>query len=171
MMRILIAGIGNVFLGDDGFGVEVVRQLAARELPEGVRVVDFGIRGVDLTYALLDAYDAAILVDVTKRGGPPGTLYVLDLDTEPGWTEATNITSMALEAHAMDPATVLRVARTMGGSIPCLRLVGCEPQTFDGGREGAIALSACVQASVVPAVSLVETLVSELAVIVREMQS
>ena len=76
--RILIAGIGNIFLGDDAFGVEVARRLVRRRLPDGVRVVDFGIRGLDLTYALLDGYEAVILVDAAPRGGPPGTLYVLE---------------------------------------------------------------------------------------------
>ncbi|MGH7848434.1 MAG: hydrogenase maturation protease, partial [Candidatus Binatia bacterium] len=73
--KILVAGIGNIFLGDDGFGVEVARELAKRKLPESVRVVDFGIRGFDLAYALLDGYDLTILVDAAPRGGLPGTLY------------------------------------------------------------------------------------------------
>jgi hydrogenase maturation protease len=78
--RVLVACIGNIFLGDDAFGVEVAQRLAGRGLPEGVRVVDFGIRGLDLTFALLDDYEAVILVDATPRGGDPGTLYVLELD-------------------------------------------------------------------------------------------
>lgn len=80
--RILVAGIGNIFLGDDGFGVEVVRQLAQRDLPEGIEVVDFGIRGVDLAYASLDDYDAVIFVDTAPRGGAPGTLYLIEAKLE-----------------------------------------------------------------------------------------
>src|SRR5438270_10803156 len=80
--RVLVAGIGNIFLGDDAFGVEVAQRLAQRPLPAGVRVVDFGIRGLDLTYALLDGQDAVILVDATLRGGPPGTLYVIEPEAE-----------------------------------------------------------------------------------------
>src|SRR6202030_732892 len=78
--RILIAGIGNIFLGDDAFGVEVVRRLAARKLPDAIRVVDFGIRGFDLAYALMEGYEITILVDATPRGGQPGTLYTIEPD-------------------------------------------------------------------------------------------
>src|SRR5438034_3478053 len=119
--RILIAGIGNIFLGDDAFGVEVVRCLAGRRLPEGVRVVDFGIRGLDLAYALLDGYDAAIVVDVAPRGGRPGTLYVLE-PTLPTADEAP-----LLEAHSMDPVRVLRTVAALGGKVERLLIVGCEP--------------------------------------------
>src|SRR5438552_8768464 len=110
--RLLIAGIGNVFLGDDAFGVEVAQRLAQRALPEAVRVVDFGIRGLDLTYALLDGYEAVILVDETPRGGPPGTLYVLEpargAPLEAGEAE------VSIEMHSMDPVRVLRLAAAMG---------------------------------------------------------
>src|SRR5262249_31904168 len=123
--RILVAGVGNVFLGDDAFGVEVVRELARRQLPDGVRVVDFGIRGLDLTYALLDGYDAAIPVDATPRGGRPGTLYVLEVEPpEPGAAAAAE---PAVEGHNLDPVRVLRLAAAMGSPVRRLFVVGCEP--------------------------------------------
>src|SRR3712207_6645350 len=104
--RILVAGIGNIFLGDDGFGVEVVRRLAGRELPAGVDVQDFGIRGLDLMYALGDGYDAAVLVDAVPRGEPPGTLSVIEPEPEAD--------DVPLDAHGMDPAKVLALAQQLG---------------------------------------------------------
>src|SRR3954462_334859 len=95
--RLLIAGVGNIFLGDDAFGVEVVQRLARRPLPEGIRVVDFGIRGLDLAYALLDGYEATILVDALPRGGPPGTLYVLEPELEASSSRAAGVPP--IEAH------------------------------------------------------------------------
>src|SRR5947209_14937351 len=103
--RVLVAGVGNIFLGDDAFGPEVARRLARRELPEGARVVDFGIRGLDLTYALLDGYEAVVLVDAAPRGGPPGTLYVLDVAGE--GSADTEGAAPVIEAHGMDPVKVL----------------------------------------------------------------
>ncbi len=110
--NILIAGIGNIFFGDDAFGVEVARGLAGRSLPDGIKVIDFGIRGLDLAYALLDQYAAVILVDAVPRGGAPGTLYVLepDLDSADGAEESAAM----LEPHALDPHKVLRLARSLG---------------------------------------------------------
>src|SRR5947209_5388971 len=151
--RILVGGIGNIFLGDDAFGVEVARQLAQRQHPEGVRVVDFGIRGFDLAYALLDGPELAILVDATPRGGPPGTLYVIeptvDAVADPG----------VVDTHGMNPMKVLALARSMGGSPPALRIVGCEPLTLGSEEEPAFGLSPPVQAAVAEAVRLVEALV------------
>ena len=155
-VRILVAGIGNVFLGDDGFGVEVVRRLAARELPEGVRVMDLGVRGFDLTYALLDGYDAAILVDATLRSGPPGTLYVIDPD------RAGSPASEAIDTHAMTPARALSLVRMMGGEAPLLRLVGCEPASLGDEDAPGIGLSPPVVAAIEPAVRLVEELVARI---------
>jgi hydrogenase maturation protease len=152
MKRILVAGVGNVFLGDDGFGVEVSRRLAKRALPEGVRVVDFGIRGLDLTYALLDGWDAAILVDAAPRGGEPGTLYVIEPKPDPQAVAA-------VEPHAMDPAKVLSLVREMGGTPPVMRVVACEPAAAG---EFEMGLSHAVEAAVDPAVALVEELVQEL---------
>jgi hydrogenase maturation protease len=154
--RVLIAGIGNLFLGDDGFGCEVARRLAARPQPEGVRVVDFGIRGFDLTYALLDGWDAAILVDAMARGGAPGTLYVL----EPALADSG--AAALVDTHAMDPMRVLAVVRTMGAAPARLRVVGCEPACLGDGDEPLISLSDPVAGAVAAAVTLVEDLAAAL---------
>lgn len=157
MSGILVAGIGNVFKGDDGFGVEVVARLARREMPEGVKVVDFGIRGIDLTYALMDGYSAAVMVDTMQRGEAPGTVSVIEPEPEPIDEQA----DMGFSPHDLDPAKVLRLARMMGGDCPRLLVVACEPLTF-GGQDGAMGLSAPVAAAVEPAVNAVETLVRRL---------
>ena len=153
--RVLVAGIGNIFFGDDGFGVEVVRRLRERRLPDGVAIVDFGIRGLDLTYALVDGYDAAVLVDALPRGGPPGTLYVLEPDV------ATSDTP-SIETHGMEPMKVLRLANALVGRLPVLRIVGCEPAPPEEVGEMAMGLSATVAAAVPEAVRVVETLVTQL---------
>lgn len=153
--RLLVAGIGNVFFGDDGFGVEVVRRLSSRPRPEGVDVADFGIRGLDLTYALLDGYEAVILVDATPRGGAPGTLYVIEPEV------ATEATGALVDTHGLEPRKVLDLVRTMAGRLPVLRIVGCEPApVLDG--EMSMDLSAPVAAAVDDAVVMIESLVGEL---------
>jgi hydrogenase maturation protease len=157
---LLVAGIGNIFLGDDAFGVEVVQRLARRPLPDGVRVVDFGIRGLDLTYALLDGPEAVILVDATPRGGPPGTLYVLELDA--GGSAESDGAGLMIEAHALDPGKVLRLVAAMGGRVGRLLLVGCEPMPPAEPEDMSLGLSAPVQAAVAEAVPLVESLVGKL---------
>jgi hydrogenase maturation protease len=126
--RILVAGIGNIFLGDDAFGVEVVRRLATQNLPQGVEVVDFGIRSLDLTYALLDGYGAVILIDAIPRGQTPGTLYVIE--PEPDEPVVGRADEVLLESHRLNPANVLQLVRRMGGRIDRLLLVGCEPSPF-----------------------------------------
>jgi hydrogenase maturation protease len=147
----LVAGIGNIFFGDDGFGCEVARRLAARALPASVRVVDFGIRSIDLAYALLD-HDAAILVDVVARGNPPGTLYVLEPEVREGGE---------LDPHGTTPD---RILGWLGGArLPrVLRLVGCEPQTFEADALGAEGLSPPVRAAIPEAIALVEGLIEGL---------
>ncbi|OIJ65272.1 protease [Streptomyces mangrovisoli] len=148
----LVAGIGNIFLGDDGFGVEAARALSARRLPAHIEVADIGVRGVHLAYQLLDGYDTLVLVDATTRGGDPGTLYVIehtDAGTAPG----------ALDGHRMTPDAVLGLLGTLcagTGAEPPRRtlVVGCEPALVDEG----IGLSPAVAAAVPQAVRLVEEL-------------
>ncbi len=154
---ILVAGIGNIFLGDDGFGCEVLRRLTQLEWPENVRLVDFGIRGLDLAYALLDGCDVTIFVDATPRGGEPGTLYTI----EPELSELENLNaeSMMVETHGMDPMKVLVMVKSMGGKLNRILLVGCEPETF-GPEEGQMGLSSRVEAAVEPAVKVVQSLVA-----------
>jgi hydrogenase maturation protease len=151
MISILVAGIGNIFNGDDAFGVEVVRLLAQRSLPAGVKVIDFGIRGIDLTYALLDGYGAAVLVDTSQRGEVPGTISVVELDTD----------DLMLSPHELDPAKVLRLVAALGGTCKPVLLVACEPLTF-GGDEGVMGLSGPVAAALDSAAETVEELVSVL---------
>ncbi|HEY4869174.1 MAG TPA: hydrogenase maturation protease [Candidatus Dormibacteraeota bacterium] len=163
--NILVAGIGNIFLGDDGFGVEVAQQLVTRQLPEGVRVVDFGIRGFDLAYALLDAPDATVLVDAMPRGDPPGTVYVLepDLETASDLTEAPDHGQGAFQGHSMTPASVFALVRTLGGTPRNVTVVGCEPQTFGPENEGQMGLSEQVAAAVPEAIVVIERLLAQLA--------
>jgi hydrogenase maturation protease len=156
--RILIAGIGNIFFGDDAFGVEVARRLAGRRLPEGVRVVDFGIRGLDLAYALLDAHDAVILVDAIPRGGQPGTLYVMEPELKPDTGEA----GLLVETHGMDPMKVLRLAAAMGARVERLLVVGCEPTPAADVDEMQLGMSDAVGAAVDEAVRLIDSLVGRL---------
>jgi hydrogenase maturation protease len=153
--RILIAGIGNIFLGDDAFGVEVAQRLMQRSLPDEVHVVDFGIRGLDLTYALLDGYETVILVDAAPRGGTPGTLYVL----EPTRSEGAPV---SLATHGMDPTQVLHLAETMGAKVERLLLVGCEPMPVTDYEDMQPGLSAPVRAAVEEAIPLVESLIARL---------
>jgi hydrogenase maturation protease len=157
LQKILIAGIGNIFLGDDGFGVEVARRLSESEFPEGVRVQDFGIRGYDLAYALLDGYDLTLLVDAAPRGSTPGTLYVIEPDLN---QETAETQGVALDAHAMNPVSVLQLAKSMGPVAGKVLLVGCEPATL-GGEEGQMGLSEAVAAVVDQAAALVRRLVAD----------
>jgi hydrogenase maturation protease len=155
MPRILVAGIGNVFMGDDGFGVAVVRALAERPRAPGVTLMDAGIRGIDLTYALMERYDAAILVDATPRGRAPGTVYVLVPEFAPA--EPASL----LDAHAMDPVRVLSLAASLGGELGELRIVGCEPERIGTPDEPSFELTPAVSSAVPIAVELVERLVEE----------
>ena len=157
--RILIAGIGNIFLGDDAFGVEAVRRLSSCEFPENVRVTDFGIRSYDLAYALIDGYDTTILIDACPRGEPGGTLYVIEPDLDN--LDAANGEQEAVDAHAMNPVSVLRMAKSMGGPLKRILLVGCEPVTL-GPEEGVMGLSEPVEAALGDAVKLVESLVRKI---------
>lgn len=153
MRRILVAGIGNVFLGDDGFGPAVVDRLADRRRPDGVDVADYGIRGYDLALALMDGYDAAILVDAVPRGRAAGALCVLepDMDDLDG--------SLITNGDGMSPVEVFRLVKQLGGTPPPTYLVGCEPAETE---QGGMALSPPVAAAIDGAVGLVSALVAEL---------
>jgi len=157
---VLVAGIGNIFLGDDAFGVEVARSLARRSLPEGVTVKDFGIHGFDLAYTLLDPWDAIILVDALPRGEPPGTLYTM----EPNLAGVGDPASpdMAMDPHGMDPVRVLRPAASMGTIAARVLIVGCEPKDFGDELEGRMGLSVAVQNAVEEASNVVEELATRI---------
>jgi hydrogenase maturation protease len=159
--RILVAGIGNIFLGDDAFGVEVARRLLRREWPANVRVTDFGIRGYDLAYALLDGYDATILIDACPRGEPAGTLYVIEPDVNDATANSPEQREGAVDAHGMNPLHVLRLATSMGGPLKRVLLVACEPATL-GPEEGQMGLSEPVEAVIDDAVKLVESIVGKI---------
>jgi len=155
--RILVAGIGNIFFGDDAFGCEVASQLRRKPLPEGVRVIDFGIRSYDLAYAIMDGYDATILVDATPQGSAPGTIYLI----EPDLKKLDELPDEAVNAHSMNPVRVLQLVRSLGGKPGWLRVVGCEPAVLEA-EEGAMGLSEKVQGAVVPAIEMIETLIREI---------
>jgi hydrogenase maturation protease len=151
-----VAGIGNVFFGDDGFGVEVAQRLASRGVPAGARVCDFGIRSLDLAYALQDGYEAVVLVDAYPHGEAPGTLYVVEPDLR-----ALGEEGATLDAHGMDPVKVLRMAASMGALPKRILLLGCEPATL-GAEEGQVGLSEVVAKSIDEAAAMVEKLLQEL---------
>jgi hydrogenase maturation protease len=156
--RILIAGIGNIFLGDDGFGVEVVQQLSRSDLPATVCVTDFGIRGLDLAYALQDEYEMTILIDAFPHGQAPGTVSVVEPNLN--CPAASLGQGNFLEPHEMNPINALRMAKAMHGTLKRIFLVGCEPATF-GGEEGGMGLSSPVEAAVREAVKVVKNLVEK----------
>jgi hydrogenase maturation protease len=157
--RTLVACLGNIFLSDDGFGVEVARRLARFELPDGVRVTDYGIRGMHLAYDLAEGFDSTILVDATQRGGKPGTVYLIEPETAgdgpDGGTGAMLASMSLLNAHGMQPDLVLSLAGTLGADAGRVLVVGCEPASLDEG----IGLSAPVAAAVDDAVRMVTKLV------------
>ena len=159
--RILVAGVGNIFLGDDGFGVEVALALSKRPLPESVKVKDFGIRGFDLAYALLDPWDAVIIVDALPRGEAPGTLYVVEPDLAALSGGATAETE--INPHGMDPVRVLHLAASQGTISAQVLVVGCEPHDFGDELEGRMGLSSPVQASVEEAAKMVVELAERIA--------
>lgn len=162
---VLVAGIGNVFLGDDGFGVEVVQRLAERLLPESVRVVDYGIRGYDLAFAMLDGPGQTILVDAMPRGEPPGTVTVLEVEPEvPDPAAAPDHGQGAFAGHSMTPQAVFGLVRALGGEPGRVLVVGCEPETFGDDDQGQMGLSPAVAAAVPEAVATVERLLADLGV-------
>lgn len=150
--RILVACIGNVFLGDDGFGVEIAERLAREDLPREAIVVDYGIRGLDLAYTLLEPWRAVILVDAISQGGEPGTVYVLEPEIEP-------TTGPSLDPHSMDPFSVFALARSLGEITAPVYVVGCEPRDFGDELEGRMGLSPAAQSAIPHAIEMVRQLV------------
>lgn len=155
--QILVAGIGNAWLGDDGFGGAVVKLLEERELPAGVTVADFGTGGLDLAYEVMRGYDGLVLVDVSRQGGDPGTLYVMEPDEED--IAAGIEDGEMLDPHGMDPQTVLRFVRAVGGWPGKVVVIACEPEQVE---EMGIGLSAGVSGAVAAAADLVASTVEEL---------
>jgi hydrogenase maturation protease len=151
MPRVLVAGIGNVFLSDDGFGVEVVRRLLREPLPPDVDALDVGIRGLHLAYRLLDGCELLIAVDAISRGGAPGTIYVIEpeLDQLPG----------RADAHSIDLPSVFAMVRTLGGQLHRVLVVGCEPAELGEG----IGLSAVVQTAIEPTIRRIRQIVQGVA--------
>jgi hydrogenase maturation protease len=153
-MKILIACVGNIFLGDDGFGVEVARRLASKTLPPDLVVKDFGIRGFDLAYALMDQPDLTILVDACARGYAPGTVFLLEPDP-------LDETQRGLDLHGMNPMSVLRMVKNLGGTAGRVLIVGCEPADLGSDNDGRLGLSKPVEAAIDEAINLIESLVSK----------
>jgi hydrogenase maturation protease len=151
MGKILVAGVGNIFLGDDGFGSEVARRLAGQPTPERVRVVDYGIRGMHLAYDLLEGYDALVLIDAMPGNGRPGDVTVLEVGPE-------DLGTGELNAHGMDPVAVLAGLESLGGELPRTLIVGCQPLDVEEG----IGLSAPVGAAVDVALTTVACLLADL---------
>ncbi len=148
--RVLVAGIGNVFLTDDGFGSEVARRLAGAPVPDGVRVVDYGIRGMHLAYDLLDGYDALVVVDALPGNGAPGDLSVLEVGPD-------DLGDGELDAHGMAPVAVLASLGQLGGSLPPTYVVGCQPADVGEG----MGLTPAVAAAVDRAVELVHEVLEQ----------
>jgi hydrogenase maturation protease len=145
--RTLVAGLGNIFFGDDGFGVEVAHRLASEDLPDGVKVADIGIRGVHLAYEMLEEYDTTILIDTVQRGEPPGAIYVIE-------HEPDDSVAPAVDAHGMNPDSVLALLETLGGHPGKVLIVGCEPAEI----EEHIGLSEIASRAVPEAVKVVKEL-------------
>ncbi|MFN2490884.1 MAG: hydrogenase maturation protease [Actinomycetota bacterium] len=158
--RVLVACLGNIFLGDDGFGVEVARRLGAEQFPDWVRVKDFGIRGIHLAYEVLDGYDTLILVDAAPRGEAPGTVYVIEPELARPGPEAPGGAELRvplIDAHDMEPGSVLALLESLEGQAGRVLVVGCEPADVDEG----IGLSEPVTRAVEQAVKLIRELIAE----------
>jgi hydrogenase maturation protease len=154
-MRILVAGIGNIFFGDDAFGIEVIRELVRETFPEEVRVEDFGIRSYDLAYAIMDGYEAVILIDATPQGRAPGTVSLMELDG----SKVVSGEDTVVNAHSMNPIRVLQMVESLGGAMERLYLVGCEPAVLETDELG---LSPVVTAAVPQAVEMIKAFVKAL---------
>jgi hydrogenase maturation protease len=155
--QILVAGIGNAWLRDDGFGGEVAKQLTERELPDGVTVMDFGSGGLDLAYEVMRGYDALILIDVSRQGGDAGTLYVMEAEVDD--VDGQIEDGQMLNPHGMDPETVLRFVKYVGGWPGRVIVVACEPESVE---DVGLGLSGPVRASVARAADVVMETIEEL---------
>jgi hydrogenase maturation protease len=160
--RILIAGIGNIFFGDDGFGCEVAQQLMGKSLPDFVRVIDFGIRSYDLAYTLTDGLDLVVLVDAMARGEEPGTIAVIEPDLE----RLAEFQNTMPDAHSLNPVSVLQLAQSIGPLPDRLLLVACEPAVLDS--DGDLGLSERVRVAVPRAIEEIESLVANYLLVNRE---
>jgi hydrogenase maturation protease len=158
-MRILVAGIGNIFFGDDAFGCQVAADLSTRVLPEGVFVRDFGIRSYDLAYAMMEDYDAIILIDASPRGDVPGTVYLIEPDMIKNKLDESE--AEVVNAHSMSPVRALQMVRHLGGKPKKVYVVGCEPGTLESDN-GHMGLSAQVAAAVEPALNMITKLIVDL---------
>ena len=150
-----MAGVGNIFLGDDAFGVEVVQRLAKLALPDNVHVVDFGVRSYDLAYALMDDWELVILVDALPHGREPGTVYTFEPELPPAGE-----TNAVLDAHSMNPVSVLQLVSALGGKVGRMLVVGCEPASVEADDQGRIGLSEPVQAAVGEAIRVIQELIT-----------
>jgi len=155
--QILVAGVGNAWLQDDAFGGEVARRLEARGVPSGVTVLDFGTSGLDLAYEVMRGYDALLLVDATRQGGEPGTLYVMEPERED--VEGSIDDGEMIDPHDMNPQTVLRFVKTTGGWPGKVLVIGCEPGQID---DVGLGLSPAVEAAVARAIELVLETIDQL---------
>jgi len=155
--RVLVAGIGNIFFGDDGFGVEVANRLTGQTVAPGVRVADFGIQGLHLAYELLEGYDVLVLVDAVPMGEAPGTLAVIEPDLSVFASGDGDPQQSVVDAHSMNPSVVLATLASLGGRVERVVVVGCEPGTTEG-----IGLSDAVSAAVDPAVDLCHRVLEDL---------
>jgi hydrogenase maturation protease len=151
--KVLVAGVGNVFLSDDGFGVEVARRLAGDpRLPTDVEVADFGIRGVHLAFQLLDGYDTVIIVDAASRQEAPGTVSVIEHELS-----AEGRPTAVVDAHGMEPDAVLGLLSSMGGHVGRILVVGCEPASVDEGMGLSPAVAGAVDTAVDAVLELLST--------------
>jgi hydrogenase maturation protease len=155
--QILVAGIGNAWMRDDGFGSEVVKLLSERSLPAGVSVIDFGTGGLDLAYEVMRGYDGLVLIDVSRQGEPPGTLYVMEAD--PDDVDGSIEDGQALDPHGMDPETVLRFVKHVGGWPGRVVVVACEPDVIE---DFGVGLSRAVSGAVARAAEVVVQTVNDL---------
>jgi hydrogenase maturation protease len=151
---VLIAGIGNIFQSDDGFGVEVANRLSERELPAGVRVEDFGIRGVHLAYELLEGYDGLVIIDAVPMEEPPGTLAIIDATDDD-----EDASTLPVDAHTMSPEVVLATLAGLGGSLERIFVLGCQPATLEEGMGLSPQVTAVVETAVEMCLQLVNEIV------------